>query len=57
MHPQLINMDLQEGIIIKGIYTYTYTSQNIYTRSSKCKLKIIILYDNNTSVDVKSLNM
>jgi hypothetical protein len=31
MNPQLINMDLWEGMIIKD-NIYTYTSQNIYTR-------------------------
>jgi hypothetical protein len=30
MHSQLINMDLQEGMVIKNIYNiYTYTFQNI----------------------------
>jgi hypothetical protein len=33
MHPQLINMDLQEGMVINGIYN---TTQNIYVGSCKC---------------------
>jgi len=33
---QIINKDLQEGMVIKGIYMHLHT-QNVYTRLCNCK--------------------
>ncbi len=67
MHPSLINMDLQEDMIIKGI-KYIQSHPKIFIQDHVnvfdkylhylcVSVKIIIMCDNNISVSIKSSDL